>query len=182
MNGEIRLIRKIQRTGSKAAADILIREYYDEIYIYVFRQISEKQSAMDLTQTIFISMLQSISNYDRKQASFRTWLYRIATNKTIDYLRSRSVKSKLVLLVEDVDIPDEAEFARQIEMKDLLLRLQGYVNTLEVDIQQIFRLKFFGEYTFSQIAALFAVPESTVKTKYYRLLKMLREEFKDEYH
>lgn len=64
MDGEIGLIRRIQRTGSKAAADILIRQYYDEIYIYVFRQISEKHSAMDLTQTIFISMLQSISNYD----------------------------------------------------------------------------------------------------------------------
>jgi len=182
LDGELGLIRKIQRSGNKAAADTLIREYYDEIYIYVFRQISDKHTAMDLTQTIFISVLQSISNYDRKQASFRTWLYRIATNKTIDYLRSRSIKNKRVLDVEDVDIPDEVEFARQIEIKDLVSRLQGYVNTLEVDIQQIFRLKFFGEYTFAQIATLFAHPESTVKSKYYRLLKMLREEFKDEFH
>jgi RNA polymerase sigma factor (sigma-70 family) len=179
---EMRLIRRIQRTGSRAAADALIREYYDEIYIYVRKQTEDKHTAMDLTQNIFISMLQSISHYDRKQAGFRTWLYRIATNKTIDYLRSRTAERRQVLDIEDIDIPDEAEFTRRIETRDLLLRLQDYLNSLAVDLQQIFRLKFFGGYTFMQIAALLSLPESTVKSKYYRLLKMLREEFKDEYY
>lgn len=182
MDGEMRLIRKVQRTGSREAADALIRKYYDEIYIYVCRQTSDKHTAMDLTQNTFISMLQTISGYDKKQGGFRTWLYRIATNKTIDYFRSRTAERKHVLDMDDIDIPDEAEFARQIEIKDLLLRLQGFVNSLEVDIQQIFRLKFFGGYTFTQIAALLSLPESTVKSKYYRLLKILRKEFKDEYY
>ncbi len=181
MDGEIRLIRKIQRAGSRAAADALIREYYDEIFRYVYKQTSDKHTAMDLTQNIFISMLQSIANYDGKQAGFRTWLYRIATNKTIDYLRSRTAERKRVLDMEDIDIPDETEFTHQIEIKALLSRLQGYINSLEMDLQQIFRLKFFAKYTFTQIAALLSLPEPTVKSKYYRLLKTLREEFKDEY-
>ena len=103
------------------------------------------------------------------------------TGMPVDYFRSRTTERNRVLDREDVDIPDEAEFTRQIELKDLLSRLQGYVNSLEIDLQQIFRLKFFGEYTFAQIAALLSLPESTVKSKYYRLLKVLREEFKDEY-
>ena len=181
LEGEIHLIRKIQRAGNRAAADALIREYYDEVFRYVYRQTSDKHTAMDLTQNVFISMLQSISNYDAKQAGFRTWLYRIATNKTIDYLRSRTAERKRVLDIEDIDIPNEAEFTRQIDTKDLLTRLQGYVNALEIDLQQIFRLKFFGQYTFTQIAALLSLPESTVKSKYYRLLKTLKEEFGDEY-
>lgn len=181
MDEETRLIRKIQRTGNRAAADVLIRKYYDEIYRYVFKQTSDKHTAMDLTQNIFISVLQSISNYTVKRAGFRTWLYRIATNKTIDYLRSRTAERKRVLDIEDMDIPDESEFTRQIDIKALLWRLQDYVNSLETDLQQIFRLKFFGGHTFPQIAALLSLPESTVKSKYYRLLKVLREEFKDEY-
>lgn len=181
MEEEIGLIRKIQRTGNRAAADALIRKYFDEIYMYVYKQTSDKETAMNLTQNIFISMFQSIANYDAKKASFRTWLYRIATNKTIDYFRSRTIEKKLVLNIEEIDIPDEAEFTHQIEMKALLSRVQSYINSLEISLQQIFRLKFFGEYTFTQIAALLNLPESTVKTKYYRLLKILREEFKDEY-
>jgi len=182
LNDEIRLIRKIQRTGDRNAANKLIYSYYDEIYRYVYKQTSDKHTSMDLTQNIFISMLQSISNYDRKQAGFRTWLYRIATNKTIDYLRISTKKRRIILNVEDIDILDETEFTRQIELKDLLSRVQHYINSLEIELQQIFRLKFFGEYTFTQIAALLSLPESTAKTRYYRLLKTLREEFKDEYY
>lgn len=181
MEDEITLIRKIQRTGSRVAADQLVRKYFDEIYRYVYRQTSDKQTAMNLTQNIFISMLQSIGNYDAKRASFRTWLYRIATNKTIDYYRSRAVEKQHVISVEDIDVPDETEFTRQIEMKALLTRVQRYIGSLEISLQQIFRLKFFGEYTFTQIAGLLDLPESTVKSKYYRLLKLLKEEFQDEY-
>lgn len=181
MNEEIRLIRKIQRTGSRTAADALIRNYYDEVYRYVYKQISDKHTAMDLTQNIFIAVLKSIARYDGKKASFRTWLYRIATNKTIDYLRSCTKERTYLLNIEDLDIPDEDEFTRQTELKDFTSRVQNYVNALESDAQQIFRLKFFGGYTFAEIAALLPLPESTVKSKYYRLLKMLREEFRDEY-
>jgi RNA polymerase sigma-70 factor (ECF subfamily) len=177
---DIRLIRQIRRTGDRAAADSLVRKYFDEIYAYVFRQTSDRQTAMNLTQNIFISMLQSIGNYDAKKASFRTWLYRIATNKTIDYYRSRAAENLRVLSVEDLDVPDETAFTRQIEMKALLARVQRYVGSLEMSVQQIFRLKFFGEYTFAQIAALLDLPESTVKSRYYRLLKQLKEEFRDE--
>ena len=182
MNEEVRLIRKVRKTGDRAAADMLIRKYYDEIYRYVYKQTSDKHTAMDLTQNIFISMLQSISSYDHRQAGFRTWLYRIATNKTIDYFRSRTAERKHVLAIDDIDIPDEGELMRQIEAKALLSRVQDYVNCLEIALQQIFRLKFFGEYTFTQVASLLALPEATVKSKYYRLLKTLRKEFKDEYN
>lgn len=181
MDEEALLIRRMQKNGSVEAADRLIRKYYDEIYIYVYKQISDKNVAMDLTQDIFIAVLQSISRYDRRQSGFRTWLYRIATNKTIDYHRSRSVRRRVTIDVGEWDIPDELEFTSQLEAEEMAFRLQAYVNTLEADIQQIFRLKFYGEYTTAQIAALLEKPESTIKSKYYRLLKQLREEFKDEY-
>jgi len=178
---EIRLIRKIQRTGDRAAADRLIRKYFDEIYAYVYKQTSDKHTAMNVTQNIFIAVLQSMGNYDAKKASFRTWLYRIATNKTIDYYRSRAAENSRVLRMEEIDVPDESEFTRRIETKDLWTRVQRYIRSLEVSLQQIFRLKFFGEYTFAEIAALLGMPESTVKSKYYRLLKLLKEEFQGEY-
>lgn len=182
MDEETRLIRRIQRNGDRDSADLLIRKHYDEIYRYVYRQTSDKYTSMDLTQGIFISVLQSIKSYDFKQAGFRTWLYKIATNKTIDYLRSRTSEKKRLLDLDEVDFPDEADFIRHIEIKALMTRLQTYVNTLLLEEQQIFRLKFFGEYTFSQISVSLSLPESTVKSKYYRLLKLLREEFKDEYY
>ena len=182
LNEEKGLISRVQRTGNRKAADELIRKYYDEIYIYIYKQISDKYTAMDLTQNIFIAMLQSISTYDSKKSGFRTWLYRIATNKIIDYFRKQSVESRRIVDIGEYDIGDQMTFTIDIENKELLLRLQDYINSFDVSSQQIFRLKIFAEYTFPQIANILSLPESTIKSKYYRLLKIIREEFKDEYY
>jgi RNA polymerase sigma-70 factor (ECF subfamily) len=177
----MRLIRLVQKRADKAAADTLIRNYYDEIYWYAYRQTADKHTALDLAQGIFVAMLKAISRFDGKQAGFRTWLYRIATNKIIDYHRSRSVIQNKILNLDDVEIPDESDFARQMEDGDLAFRIQAYAGTFEADAQRIFRLKIFGEYTFGEIAKMVDMPEATVKTKYYRMLKVIRKEFEDEY-
>ncbi|WIV13701.1 RNA polymerase sigma factor [Proteiniborus sp. MB09-C3] len=179
---ENRLISSIQRTGNRKSADELIRKYYDEIYTYAYKQILDKHTAMDVTQNIFISMLQSLSTYDEKKAGFRTWLYRIATNKIIDYFRKNSAERKMIVDIGEYEIQDQIMFTLNIENKELLFRLQDFINSFDMNSQQIFRLKIFGEYSFSQIAASLSSPESTIKSKYYRLLKIIREEFKDEYN
>lgn len=153
MDLENRLIIRIQKTGNRNAADELIRKYYDEIYTYIYKQVLDKHTAMDVTQNIFISMLQSISTYDNKKAGFRTWLYRIATNKAIDYFRKNSTERRRVAVMGEYDIQDQMVFTLNIENKELLLRLQNFINSFDVNSQQIFRLKIFAEYTFSQIAA-----------------------------
>ena len=83
---ELRLIKLIQRKGDRAAADELIGRYYDEIYCFIKKQIGNADTALDLTQEIFVSCLRTISYYDpKKDASFKTWLYKIAANKAVDY-------------------------------------------------------------------------------------------------
>ena len=181
MDEEMRLIRLVQKHANKAAADTLIRKYYDEIYRYAYRQTGDRHTAQDLAQGIFVAMLKAIVKYDSRQAGFRTWLYRIATNKIIDHHRSRSVIQNKILNLDDVEIPDESNFARQMEDSDLAFRIQAYVGTFETDAQRIFRLKIFGEYTFGEIAKMLEMPEATAKTKYYRMLKIIRKEFEDEY-
>ncbi|MCL2189579.1 MAG: RNA polymerase sigma factor [Defluviitaleaceae bacterium] len=126
-------------------------------------------------------MLKAITKYDPKQASFRTWLYRIATNKIIDHHRSRAVIQNKILHLDDVEIPDESDFTKQMANSDLAFRIQAYVGTFEAETQRIFRLKIFGEYTFGEIAKMVDIPEATIKTKYYRMLKIIRKEFEDEY-
>ena len=94
MEQEQRWIRRIQRQQSQKDADALVRKYYNEIYAYAYRQVGSRETALDLTQEIFISVLRSLQTYDPSRAAFRTWLYRVATNKVIDF-RRRSVPPAL---------------------------------------------------------------------------------------
>ena len=177
---EQRLIRKIQNSGDRAAADTLVRGYYDEIHRFMRKQISDGDAALDLTQEVFISVLRSISRYDpKKGAGFRTWLYKIATDKTVDYFRSRNPRRVEILPIDDVQPIDETDFTLRFEERDFSERVCDYVNTLPPDTQKIFRLHIFGGYTFMAIAQQMDMPEGSVKSKYYRLINLLRKEYAD---
>ena len=89
---EQKWIRAILRRGDRAAADALVRTYYDDLYGYIRRQTGRQEDALDLTQECFIAALQSLASYDRRRSAFRTWLFHIASHKIIDHRRrSRTV-------------------------------------------------------------------------------------------
>ncbi|MBP1993634.1 RNA polymerase sigma factor [Paenibacillus eucommiae] len=174
MDTEATWIKQIKLKSSQAAADALISSYYKEIYAYVYKQTMNKEMSMDLTQEIFISMLKSIAHFDGKRASFRTWLYKIATNRIVDYYRSKTYKSGRTAAVLDDELMGTEDFTLTVENKQQVEDIVAVVNRLDVSAQQIFRLKFFAEYTFAEISALLQFSESTVKTKYYAMIKKIK--------
>lgn len=178
MISDARLIRRIQKRGDRAAADELIRKYYDDIYGFVKRQTPTADIALDLTQEAFIGMLRTLGGYDpRKGAGFRTWLYRIAANKIADYYRSQSPEADAALSLDAVEPIDATDIAQRLEDRDFALRICAYVNVLPLDTQRIFRLHLFGRYTFEEIAAGLQMPVGSVKSRYYRLMNAVRKEF-----
>jgi RNA polymerase sigma-70 factor (ECF subfamily) len=178
---ELRLIKLIRRSGDRTAADELVRYYYDEIHGFVRKQVSGADVSLDLTQEIFVSMLGTIAHFTpNRGASFRTWLYKIAANKVVDWFRSRSHKELTVILpLDDAEPIDESDFTQKFADRDFAERVCAIVGKLPPDTQKIFRLHIFGEHTFAEIADALKAPEGSVKSKYYRLINLLRKEFSD---
>ena len=178
---DVRLIKLIRKNGDRTAADELIRRYYDEIYYFVRKQIGDADFALDLTQEIFISCLRTISHYNpKKNVSFKTWLYKIASNKTVDYFRSRAYHETVKSLpLDEIEPVAETDFARSFENSEFTEKVCGFVGNLPPDTQKIFQLHIFGQYTFAEIAQMLTLPESSVKSKYYRLINLLKKEFAD---
>ncbi|BBI31264.1 RNA polymerase sigma factor [Cohnella abietis] len=182
MDTESTWIKQIKLKSSQGAADALVSSYYKQIYAYVYKQTMNKEIAMDLTQEIFINMLQSLPHFDGKRASFRTWLYKIATNRIIDYYRSKAYKiSRASVTLED-ELIGTVDFTLMVENKQQVEDIVAVVNQMDVSAQQIFRLKFFAEYTFVEISALLQFSESTVKTKYYSMIKKIKKSLEADTH
>ncbi|MEJ8766976.1 MULTISPECIES: RNA polymerase sigma factor [unclassified Oceanobacillus] len=171
-----RLIRYILKKGSNQAADELIRRYYDDLYFYLYRQVGNGNDALDLTQEVFIAALKGLSSYDDRKSSFRTWLFRIGTYKVIDTRR----KVKMTWLeLKDVEWIEEKDFDQSLCQKELLEAINQYVASFRPEIQEIFRLRVYGELSFPEIASLLDQKEERIKAQYYRLIKKIREEFRD---
>jgi len=159
------------------AQNDLITYYYKDIYAYVFKKTLEKELAMDLTQEIFMNMLETIHQFDEKVATFRTWLYQIARYRIIDYYRSKTHRQQALNHNLEDDDHQTGDFLntliRQIEIEEI----EHFVNTLAEDRQAIFWLKIVEQKTFYEIAQCLKTSESTIKTKFYTTLKLVKTEF-----
>lgn len=171
-----RLIRYILKKGSNQAADELIRRYYDDLYYYLYRQVGNGNDALDLTQEVFISALKGLSSYDDSKSSFRTWLFRIGTYKVID--ARRKVKMTWIELKE-AEWVEEKDFDLNLCQKELLEAINNYIANFHPEIQEVFHLRVYGELSFPEIASLLTQKEERIKAQYYRLIKKIREEFRD---
>lgn len=121
-------------------------------------------------------MLKSIERFDDQKASFKTWLYKIASNKIIDSYRSTYYKYVTVVEnIEEDSLIYESGLEESLEMKEDVNEILDIVNTFNTNHQQIFRLKVFGDMTFSEIGSLLEISESTVKTRYYSTIKKIKK-------
>lgn len=172
-------IRGIQRSRSRAALTALVERYYGEINRYLGRQLPDREIAADLTQEVFVAVLRHIDRFDPRRASFRTWLYRIATNKVVDHARKRRRWGPMGSL-DGFDVADPSDVAEWIVDADLARRAVATLGEQPARVQQIVRLKVFAGKTFAEIADVLDLPEATAKTTYYRGLARLRKEMDDE--
>lgn len=179
MVSDDKLIQKIKLYHSRKAADELFERYYREIYAYVFRQCGERELSMDLTQDIFIAAFQGLYSFDSRKAVFRTWLYRVASNKVTDHYRSRSFREKQrEIPIEELssDIPYDEDVLEKLVRKEHIAHIMEIVSCYELVWVRIFQMKCFEDRTFAEIAEALGISENTAKTRYYTIIKRLRKE------
>lgn len=187
MRIEQKLIKRIKKKQDKEAANTLVSYYYKEIYAYVYRQTGNEELAKDLTQDIFIQILQKIAMFDPKKASFRTWIYRIASNKIYDHYRSRA--HHLSLKQEQIDMTDEnqelqnhnlrsaiRDLSELIVNKELIEEIMEIVSLYKQEWQEIFYMKCFEEMTFQEISQRLNISENTVKSRFYKMIRQIKSE------
>lgn len=181
MSSDKHLIWRINH-GSRKAADELFGRYYREIFAYIYKQCGEYELAMDLTQDTFVAAFRGIQGYDERKAQFRTWLYRIAANKTADYYRSKQYSQHIAeQSIDDstFEIPDDADVLKSLAQRDTIKQIMEIVFGYELVWIHIFQMKIFEGITFSQIAEALDLSENTVKTRYYAMIKKIRKELSE---
>jgi RNA polymerase sigma-70 factor (ECF subfamily) len=128
---------------------------------------------MDITQEIFLAAWQAVGGYNENKAGFRTWLYRIAANKIIDFRRKATPAT--ITLDELPDIAVESAFDSTLFVREV----EAYIAALPYETSRILRLHIYGGYSFPEIAQMLKQPEAKIKSQYYRAIKQVRKEFSD---
>ena len=154
------LVFVIVNLNSDATKDKLIRRYYDSIYAFAYRRIGSAHDAYDATQEIFIKAMNALPSFDKRRASFKTWLYAIASNHLRDCLRLHKITVEL-----PQDLPGEERFEDIVELRGLARQIMLWLEANDSGAYRIVEMKIFLDMTFDQIGQTLGIPPNTVKTR-----------------
>ena len=167
--------------GDADSFNELIHRWERPIYALAYRQLRREEDARDVCQETFLRAYRALHGF-RGQAKFSSWLYRIALNLCRDWMR-RERRTPVVQAPEDVDLMDLAaarEPSESIEDRvgrhDLTRAVERAMALLPEEQRTAIVLKEYQGLTFQEIADLLGCPLSTVKTRLYQGLTVLRRE------
>ncbi len=151
--------------------EAIARQYSGMLYRHIHRMVGNREDAQDILQDVLLLIFRKLHTF-RGDASIKTWVFRIASNRSIDFIR-QSRRRPAEELSENISSKESPLIftQRQAEIDVLNLAL----NQLPAEQRQVVVLKEINGLTFREIAEILQIPENTAKTRMYTSLKKLRE-------
>jgi RNA polymerase sigma factor (sigma-70 family) len=175
------------RKGDLAAYDDLVRRYQERIYATIYHMTSNHEDANDLAQEVFIKAFQALRSF-KGGSSFYTWVYRIAVNKTINFLKQR--KNKAQMSLDDLDFnaehdPDlvalisEKTPRREVGLAELQEKLNAAMQKLSEPHRLVVTLHDVQGLSHEEIAKIMDCNIGTVRSRLFYARQQLQAHLSD---
>ena len=170
---DLLLVEKARRGNEKAFAGLMNR-YRDSIYYMLLKMVNNQSDAEDLTIEAFGKAFRNLDSYTPKYA-FSTWLFTIATNNCVDFIRKKQMSPSpfegtqdnidIVTINIQSDLPDPEESLINSQKID---QLKDIINQLKPRYRELIQLRYYKEYSYEEISEELKIPLGTVKAELYR--------------
>lgn len=178
---------KAALAGDDKAYKQLMSKYHDAIHGFVYRMIHDREQVEDLTQEAFIKAFGSLDSFNDEYA-FSTWLYKIATNNCIDYIRKRKLQTFSIdkpIESKDSDysfeLPDDSyEADRELISDQRTVLLNKAITALPEKYRKVIHLRHVEERSYEEIAEELELPIGTVKAHIFRAREILYKNLRDK--
>lgn len=156
------------------AFNLLMRKYQQKVYYHIRRIVIDHDDANDVTQNTFIKVWKGLANF-REDAQLYTWMYRIATNEALTFLKQK--KTKFFIPLVDVEnelsnsLSDDANFnAGKLERK-----LQQAILQLPERQRVVFNLRYYDNMKYEDMSKVLEVTEGALKASYHHAMKKIEK-------
>ena len=174
--------------GNQQAYAELLERYRDAIYFMLLKMVNNPSDAEDLTIEAFGKAFKSINQYAPNFA-FSTWLFKIATNNCIDFMRKKkSAPFSFENQSDDQDDPSHSIQCGNLDPEETLINqqkmkmMQEIVSKLKPRYRKLIELRYFKEYSYDEIARELNLPIGTVKAQLFRARDLLSNVFSTTNH
>jgi len=161
------LIAKARR-GHVDAYNVLVSRWEKRVFNYLLRLVGHREDALDLSQDVFLKAYQNLRKLE-DPAKFPGWLFRIAHNEAYSLLRKNRPEGELAAE------PRTGEASNRMFPVELSLAVQSALTRLSEDQREAVLLKVYQGFKFEEMAEILACPVSTVKSRLYTALDLLKQ-------
>ena len=184
---DFKLIDLAVKKGDQQAFAELMQRYKRPVYHMILKMIRNTDDAEDLTIEAFAKAFKNLHKF-KKDYTFSTWLFRIATNNAIDFIRKKKLKtfSLNTSFTDDggdavnIDVEDNNLNPQEEAIKSQKIELvQMFVTKLPPKYQRLVKLRYFDELSYEEIAQTLDAPLGTVKAQLHRARELMYDLVKD---
>jgi RNA polymerase sigma factor (sigma-70 family) len=182
------LVRAALEKGQQGAYAELMRNYRDTLYFMMLKMTNNPQDADDLTIEAFGKAFKNLRQYS-PQYAFSTWLFRIATNNCIDFIRKKRMNDQISLSLNEIteegdDISDLLPATSRTPEEDIIRQqkiqaLREIIDKLKPTYKKLIELRYYEEKSYEEISVELDLPIGTVKAKLFRAREFLFHVLKD---
>ncbi|MCB1056708.1 MAG: sigma-70 family RNA polymerase sigma factor [Acidobacteria bacterium] len=164
----------------------LVRRYQGRLVNYLFRIVHNTEEAHDLAQEVFFKVYLALDSFDPRYR-FSTWLFRVAQNAAIDFLRKRRLKVVSINRLDgetgepqewELPSPDRGPYG-DLRNTERGGAIEGAIEELPWEYRELILMRHYGELSYDDIASLKEMPLGTVKNKLFRGRQMLKQKLSD---
>jgi len=159
--------------GDREAFTYIYDLHFDKIYRYIYVKVRSRAEAEDLAQDVFIKAYEGLKNYKWRDLPITAWLFRIAHNRVIDYLRKSSREKRVDL--NEADAISAGDPVYMTEQNFEVYELKNALNKLPDAQREVATLRFISELSISEVAQTLGKSEGTVKALQFNAISSLRK-------
>ena len=160
------------RRGDRSAFRTLVERYQRPLYNAAYRIVGNSGDAEDITQGVFLKIVERLDEYDPKYKFF-SWIYRIAVNDALNHLRRDRHDEPLDDEVE-FEGPESTNPERQVSDMQVSMQVQNALMQLKPDDRAVLTLRHFSECSYTEIGDILGLQEQTVKSRLFEARARLK--------
>jgi RNA polymerase sigma factor (sigma-70 family) len=167
---------KLLQSGSNAnhAFTLLIKKYQEKIYYFVRRIVINHEDADDVVQNVFIKIWRNLDTF-RADSSLFTWIYRIAVNESISFLKSKRLRTFISLDSVEASMIKSLNDDHFFEGSEIEKKLQEAVIRLPDKQRMVFNMRYYEDLTYEQISEIVGTSVGALKASYHFAAKKISE-------
>ncbi|TCN73027.1 RNA polymerase sigma factor [Acetobacteroides hydrogenigenes] len=169
------LLSQFQKEETKNYAfRLIVQKYQEKVYLHIRKLVIDHDDANDIVQNTFVKAWSGLDNF-REDSQLFTWLYRIATNEALTFLKRKRTRFFLPLVDVEAQLANTLETDPYFNGDEAELKLQKALLTLPEKQRVVFNLKYFDELTYEEMSEILGTSVGALKASYHLAAKKIEK-------